>query len=98
MLHKEGKLQVVQSLLYQSPEDAAFHLLNICQSFDIMVDKLVLKLCGMIDKQSNLYAALYKYFLNIEFEAAKGDLVPGEEIKNYPTHFFSHLFAMAICV
>ena len=81
MLHKEGSLQVIQSLLYQSPEDAAYHLLNICQSFDMAIDKLLLKFCGMIDEQSNLYTALYKYFINIQFVGMKGDLLTDERIK-----------------
>ena len=98
MLHKEGKLQVIQNLSYQNPEDAAYHLLNVCQRFEVAVDSVVVKLSGMIDIQSNLYAALYKYFLHIGFEALPGDVLYNEAINDHPPHFFSHLFAMALCV
>lgn len=98
MLHKEGRLQVIQDLPYQNPEDAAYHLLNVCQCFDMAADNVVLQLSGMIDVQSNLYAALYKYFLNIRLEVLPGDVSYNDEIDKYPPHFFSHLFAMALCV
>ncbi len=98
MLHKEGKLQVIQNFHYKSPEDAGYHLLNVCSSFDVPADRVVLQLSGMTDLNSPLYAALYKYFLTIQFETLPANVLYNEAIKNYPEHFFSHLFEMAICV
>ena len=98
MLRKEGRLQVIQNFAFSSPEDTAYHLLNICKSFDVQPNKVILHISGMIDEKSNLYAAIYKYFLHIEFDKLPGNYTYAEEIKDHPPHFFSHLFALASCV
>jgi hypothetical protein len=98
MLCKEGQLQVIQNFAFSSPEDTAYHLLNVCRSFDVEPNKVKLHINGMIDERSNLYAAIYKYFLHIEFDKLPGNYTYAEEIKAHPAHFFSHLFALASCV
>lgn len=98
MLCKEGRLQVVQNFAFSSPEDTAYHLLNVCKSFDVQPNKVILHISGMIDEKSNLYAAIYKYFLHIEFDRLPGDYTYAEEIKDHPPHFFSHFFSLASCV
>jgi len=98
MLHKNDKLQAIQNFSYQSPDDVAFHLLDICRAFDIAPADLVLRCSGMIDERSNLFATLYKYFLTIGMVDPPGNISMNEEIKKYPPHFFSHLFATALCV
>ena len=98
MLCKEGKLQVIQNFPFNTPEDTSYQLLNVCRSFE--VDPASVKLCisGMVDKRSNLYADIYKYFLHIEFDNLPGGFTCVEEIKAHPPHFFSHLFYEALCV
>lgn len=98
MLCKEGKLQVIQNFIYNTPDDIVFHLLNVCKAFDVSPDSARLCLNGMVDKKSNLYAAIYKYFLHIEFDSTPANFTVAEELKNQPAHFFSHLFYQAICV
>ncbi len=98
MLHKENKLQAIQHFSYQSPEDAAFHLLNLCRSFDVSPEDVVMQCSGMIDENSNLYANLYKYFLTIRFADLPENASYADEIKKHPSHFFSHLVSTALCV
>jgi hypothetical protein len=98
MLCKQGKLQVVQNFTYNNADDCVFHLLNVCKGFDVQPDSVTLHINGMIDEKSGLYAAIYKYFLNIEFDTLPDDYNYSDEIKNYPPHFFSHLFELASCV
>ncbi len=98
MLCKEGKLQVIQNFIYSNADDCVFHLLNVCKGFDVPQDSVTLHINGMIDEKSGLYAAIYKYFLNIELDALPEGYSYTEEIKNYPPHFFSHLFELASCV
>jgi len=98
VLRDEGKLLLVKSLEYPDPEAAAFHLLNACSAFELPVDEVTLELCGMIDADSNLYAALYKYFLKVQWYSIPGETNCTEAIKAYPTHFFSHLYALTQCV
>lgn len=98
MLCKEGKLQAIQNFTYNTPEDIVFHLLNVCKAFDVEAGTARLCLSGMVDKKSNLYAAIYKYFLHIEFDNLPANFTVAEELKSVPPHFFSHLFYQAICV
>jgi len=98
MLCKEGNLQAIQNFIYNTPDDIIFHLLNVCKSFEVAPDSARLCLSGMVDKKSNLYAAIYKYFLHIEFDSMPANFTVAEELKSQPPHFFSHLFYQAICV
>lgn len=98
VLLKEGNIQVIQKFAYQTPEDAAYHLLNVCQSFDAAPADTNLMLSGMIDINSNLYAELYKYFEHIELGALPEQFQYVDGITNFPSHFFSHLFGIAACV
>ena len=98
MLHKESKLQAIQNFCYQNPEDAAFHLLDLCRAFDVAPTEVVVKYSGMIDEGSNLFATIYKYFLTLSPAGAGENVSMNEGIQKYPAHFFSHLFATAICV
>ena len=98
MLCKEGKLQVVQNFTYNNADDCVFQLLNVCKGFDVEPNSTTLHINGMIDEKSGLYVAIYKYFLNIEFDKLPDEYTYSDEIKNYPPHFFSHLFALASCV
>lgn len=98
MLCKDGKLQVVQQFNYRNADDCAFHLLNVCKGFMAQLESVTLHINGMIDEKSALYAAIYKYFLNIEFDSLPEGYDYADEIKEYPSHFFSHLFELASCV
>ena len=98
LFRKEGQLQLIRNFGYQEPEGAAWCLLNVCERFEAGPDDTVLHLSGMIDTGSNLYAALYKYFLHIELEALPGTADYTDAIKKQPSHYFSHLFASALCV
>ena len=98
MLVKEGNLQATQSFAFKTPEDAAYHLLQFCDAFEMDTSTTTVQLNGMIEKSSNLYAGLYKYFLNIEFATLPDTYYYPEEIYSYPAHYFSHLFAASSCV
>jgi hypothetical protein len=98
MLCKEGKLQVVQNFNYTHADDCVFYLLNVCKGFDVQPGSVILHINGMIDVNSGLYAAVYKYFLQIEFDKLPEGCTYHEKIKDHPPHFFSHLFEMASCV
>jgi hypothetical protein len=98
MLMKEGKLQAIQTFSFKNPEDVAYHMLRLCEVFETDVNETTVHLNGMIDKTSNLYTELYKYFLNLEFASLPDGFSYPEEMDEYPAHYFSHLFAAASCV
>jgi hypothetical protein len=98
MLRKDRQLQAIQTFYYSTPEDAAYYLLNICRRFGVDAAEMTITASGMIDESSSLYRELYKYFLQIDFFESPDSFAYSEEIKTYPAHYFSHLFATAACV
>jgi Protein of unknown function (DUF3822) len=98
VLRRQGRLQVIQHFVYDTPETAAWHLLNTCRSFDMDANDAELILHGMIDNKSALYAELYKYFQQVGFAGLPEGLKYSIEVAALPHHFFSHLFAMMLCV
>jgi len=98
VLMKDGKLQLIQNYSYNTPGDAAFHLLTICKNFEVNVNSCNVHLSGMIDESSALYAELYKYFLQIQLDSLPEKFKYPEEMNQYPPHYFSHLFSIAACV
>jgi len=98
LLCRDGKLQVIQNFNYIHADDCVFHLLNVCKGFDVLPDSVTLHINGMIDEKSGLYAAIYKYFLNVEFDKLPESYTYTDAIKVHPPHFFSHLFDLASCV
>lgn len=98
ILKKDGKLQAVQLFSFKTPEDASYHLLNLCQSFEVNQNNCELLLSGMITENSVLYKEISKYFLPIRFEGLLSQFQYPQEINHYPSHYFSHLFSVAACV
>ncbi len=98
LLRKNNQLQAIQNFEFTTPEDAAYHLINTCRSFDTNAAATVLTASGMIDKDSALFVEVYKYFADIHFLTLPVGFNYAEEINNYPGHYFSHLFVTASCV
>ncbi len=98
MLRKNNQLQVIQNFDYTTPEDAAYHLLNVCQQFDVTAAETTITASGTIDENSSLYRELYKYFLGISFYDLPDNFLYADEIKEHPQQYFSHFFAAASCV
>ena len=98
LLRRGGQLQVIQNFEYNTPEDAVYHLLNVCQSFETAAIQTGLTVSGTIDADSSLYTELHKYFLEITFTKLPDNFSYTAAINNYPPHYFSHLFAIASCV
>lgn len=98
MLTKDGAIQALQNYCYKTPEDVAYQLIFLSNSFGINAMELTIRLSGMIDEYSLLYTELYKYFLLLVFDELPAQYQYPEELNKYPAHYFSHLFAVALCV
>jgi hypothetical protein len=92
------EVKLVQSLDYQTAEDVAYHLLNVCHQFSLHPEKTVFDISGMIDQNSAMYKELQKYFLLIETERMPAGLQVPEEMSSFPEHFFLPLLKLAVCV
>lgn len=98
ILFKDGQLQIAQFFDYSTPTDVAYHLLNVCTQHGLSPSEITLTLSGLIDKKSNLYDELYRYFMTIVLSEKDGDSEIAQAITQYPEHFFSHLISLAKCV
>jgi hypothetical protein len=95
-LLKGGELQIINSYPYQTATDVVYHLMNICKEFK-MTD-VPLGIAGTIEINSDMHNELRHYLPKITF----AELPPGYEftnsLKKLPSHYFSHLFSIALCV
>jgi hypothetical protein len=95
---RNGKLQLLQSFSYQTPEDAAYYLLLICKQFEIQQQEMVLNISGLIDTQSALYTELLKYFVHVDYEEVPESYGTNGLLDEFPSHYFSPLLKMSLCV
>ena len=79
---------------YSTADDMAYQLLNSCSQLNLDITDVQLKLSGFIEADSNLYAALHKYFLNIEFENFTENLDINLDAETYPPHMFYPLYQL----
>ena len=95
---KDEQLQLLQTYTYQTPEDVSYHLLSLCQKFEVNPEELILNISGLIDEQSNLYQELIKYFNRLYWEVLPDAVEMEDAFTQFPAHYFSPLLKMALCV
>ncbi len=89
------KLQIIQSFIYQSPEDVLYNLLNITERFKLNTHRLTLQISGMIDLDFTLYRELITYFRQVKVQ----NVDPSKfllNINEYPLHYFTPFFNLAL--
>ena len=94
----DGTLQLLQTFSYQTPEDASYYLLLVCRQFNIDPAHITLHISGLIDTQSALYSELIKYFEKVHYEGIPSNYETDGILEEYPTHYFSPLLKMSLCV
>lgn len=92
---RDGKLQLIQSLEYEVPEDVLYNLLNISERFELNNHHLTLQISGMIDLNFTMYRELITYFRNVEVWNTKTTKVDAD-IKEFPLHYFTPFFNLAL--
>lgn len=95
---KEGRLQLLQSYEYQTPDDVSYYLLSICRQFGIEPAGLTIQAAGLLDGQSNLYTELMKYFSGVQWDSLPGNFRQEELLSEYPPHYFSPVMKLVLCV
>ncbi|MCC6289961.1 MAG: DUF3822 family protein [Chitinophagaceae bacterium] len=96
-LFKDAGLLLMRSFEYETSEDVAYHLLNICRQFDVDCEKVTLVISGLIADHSAVYAELQKYFLFLQLDQRPADFKYSEAFDEYPPHFFTYIFNAALC-
>lgn len=95
---RNNQLQLVQSFVYEAAEDVGYYLLNICSQLKLSPAETPVLLSGMIDISSVLYTEIFKYFALVELEAFSVPATAVPALQDYPSHFFSPLLKLAVCV
>jgi Protein of unknown function (DUF3822) len=94
---RDGKVQLVQTFLYQDTPDVIYHLLNCCRQLALDQEHVKLLVGGLIDRQSALSTELHKYFLRVQFEEIDESIKITDELKELPLHYFSSILKIAVC-
>lgn len=94
-LFVDGKCRLVNTYKYQFAEDVSYYLLAVRGQNN--VEDIPIEVSGFIEKESSLYAELYKYFKEIVFAPLPPFCEYGENLTQYPAHYFSHLFELDPC-
>jgi hypothetical protein len=92
---QHGRLLLIQSGEFNTPDDVCYYLLNACNQLDLTGADLSLHLSGMIDLHSSLYRELVKYFHNIHTDTIDSALLPAEA-DGHPSHYFTPFFKLAL--
>jgi len=95
---RDGELLILQSFIYQTPEDVSYYLLTVLNAHDVKQENVVLKISGLIDEDSILYTELNKYFQYLSWDPLPDGIDPAGILKQFPPHYFSPLVRMALCV
>ena len=98
VVFKDKAIQLLQSYTYQTPDDVSYYLLSICNRFQISQDKVTLIVSGLLDEQSRLFQELLKYFLHVQWDQLPDNVQMDAVFSPYPSHYFSPLLKMALCV
>jgi hypothetical protein len=94
---RNGKVQLVQTFLYQDTRDVLYHLLNCCRLLGLDQQNVKLLVGGLIDRKSALSEELHKYFLRLQFEEIDESIKITDELKELPLHYFSSILKIAVC-
>lgn len=96
-VYKDERLQLVQTFLYQVPEDVVYFLLNICRQFELSPEEAAFVVSGYVEEDSALMTEVKKYFLHCILDEPP-QTFSRSVFNPLPAHFFSSLLKMALCV
>ncbi|HEX8277631.1 MAG TPA: DUF3822 family protein, partial [Segetibacter sp.] len=92
---KNGKLQIIQSFIYETEEDVIYYLLNLTRLFELNTVDLSIQISGLIDLDLTLYKELIAYFKHVEVQNVnKSALLL--DIKEHPLHYFTPFFNLSL--
>lgn len=91
-LIKDDQLQFIQTFNYQSSEDVLYHIMNVINQHDILIDSLNVLISGKIDLDKTTYILIQQYFSNIEIEKSESGIALSEKLSAYPSHYFTSYF------
>ncbi len=98
LLKDDDGFKFVKHFNYKTPLDVVFVLLDVCKNYKVSPQNIQLNLKGMIDKESNLFKEIEKYFMNVKFELPHADVKFNFQNDEESNHYFSNLTHLIKCV
>ncbi|HEV7232515.1 MAG TPA: DUF3822 family protein [Bacteroidia bacterium] len=97
ILFFEGRhLKFYNTFRHQTTEDFIYYLLFVCEQLKLNPENIDLILSGEVEKNSAIYAILYKYVRNIRFGERPDAFAYCHPMSNIPKHFYSNLFSQQL--
>ncbi|MCX8020524.1 MAG: DUF3822 family protein [Chitinophagaceae bacterium] len=88
---RNSGLLLANTFAFQAAEDVLYYLLKICKYLKLSQSSVRLYLSGFVNRESEIYKELYKYFY-VEFREADWG-----STSDIPAHYFTHLNDLARC-
>lgn len=92
---KDDNLHLIQTFVYQTPEDVLYYLFNITNQFELYSKSLTIQISGMIDLDFKLYRELITYFKQVIVENVDQSNL-ALNIGEHPLHYFTPFFNLAL--
>lgn len=93
----QGNLVFSNSFQFQNSEDLAYYLLFACDRLQFNPEKETVFLTGEVEKNSQLYQLIFKYFRQVETAQRPFAGKAGFKFAAFPSHYFFSEFAMVSC-
>jgi|GEM_PF-6180425 len=93
---QNGQLLFIKRIKFLSPLDSVYHIVNAANQYEQDLENVTVVLSGMVENNSSLFDAIYKYIPNIEIDSVTKNLFDAEKFSDYPEHFFVPFFKYAI--
>lgn len=93
---QNGQLFFIKRIKFLSPLDSVYHIVNAAKQYGHNLEDVTVVLSGMVESNSSLFDAIYKYIPNIEIDSVTKNIFDAEKFSDYPEHFFVPFFKYAI--
>jgi len=91
---KKGRWEFYNTFFFKTSEDFIYYILLTFNQLGLNPEDDTLVLLGEIEKQSNLYQALFKYVNHIKFSNRPEYRSFAPAFDSIPDHYYYHLFCM----
>jgi hypothetical protein len=89
---KNKKLQLIQSIPFNTADDVLYQVLNIVKQFNFSTTTVLLSIAGMIDTNEILFKNLKQHFSHLFLTVADTETFDLEKLAAYPLHYFTPFF------
>jgi hypothetical protein len=85
LLWKQGVFQLAKPVVFTSPEDISWYLLDVCRQFELEPTVVHWRVSGMIEEGSSLWQAIIRFVNPVSL--LDSDVL----LEKIPAHYFAHL-------